>query len=89
VASRHLTFRLAGIFPSLRASERALVFRSATRSGSLLRIAARYAAPYTKRLFVHQFRIRTPEQLDEEFAGWVREAYVVGQGGHLGQPRDA
>ena len=49
----------------------------------------RRAGPYTKRLFVHQFRIRTPEQLDEEFAGWVREAYVVGQGGHLGQPPDA
>jgi hypothetical protein len=46
VASRHLTFRLAGILPRLRASERALVFRSsATRSGSLLRIAARYVAP--------------------------------------------
>jgi hypothetical protein len=49
----------------------------------------RRAAPYTKRLFVHQFRIRTPEQLDEEFAGWVREAYVVGQGGHLAQSPDA
>jgi hypothetical protein len=49
----------------------------------------RRAAPYTKRLFVHQFRIRTPEQLDGEFAGWVREAYVVGQGGHLAQSPDA
>jgi hypothetical protein len=27
--------------------------------------------------------ISAPEQLDEEFAGWVREAYQVGQGGHL------
>jgi hypothetical protein len=43
----------------------------------------RRAAPYTKRLVVHQFRISAPEQLDEEFAGWVREAYQVGQGGHL------
>ena len=41
------------------------------------------ADPYTKRLFVHQARIRRPEELDEEFAGWVREAYDVGQGGHL------
>jgi hypothetical protein len=46
----------------------------------------RRAAPYTKRLVVHQFRISTPEQLDEEFAGWVREAYQVGQGGHLAPP---
>jgi hypothetical protein len=43
----------------------------------------RSASPYTKRLLVHQFRISRPEQLDEEFAGWVREAYQVGQGGHL------
>jgi hypothetical protein len=43
----------------------------------------RRASPYTKRLVVHQFRISRPEQLDAEFAGWVREAYQVGQGGHL------
>jgi hypothetical protein len=43
----------------------------------------RRASPYTKRLVVHQFRISAPEQLDEEFAGWVREAYQVGQGSHL------
>ena len=44
----------------------------------------RRVAPYTQRLVVHQFRISAAEQLDEEFAGWVREAYQVGQGGHLG-----
>ena len=43
----------------------------------------RTASPYTKKLFVHQFRITAPEQLDEEFAGWIREAYEVGRGGHL------
>ena|SRR6266545_7603027 len=41
------------------------------------------AVPYTKRLFVHHFRITAREQMGEEFAGWVREAYNVGQGGHL------
>jgi len=46
----------------------------------------RRAAPYTKRLFVHQFRISVVDQLDDEFAGWVREAYEVGQGGHLHRP---
>jgi Domain of unknown function (DUF5655) len=49
----------------------------------------RSAGPYTKRLFVHQFRISAPEQLDEEFAGWVREAYQVGQGGHLTRSRES
>ena len=40
-------------------------------------------APYTKRLFVHHYRIRDQAELDDEFAGWVREAYAVGQGAHL------
>jgi Domain of unknown function (DUF5655) len=39
--------------------------------------------PYTSRLFVHHYRISTPDQLDDEFAGWVREAYAVGAGAHL------
>jgi hypothetical protein len=40
-------------------------------------------APYGKRLFVHHLRITAPNQLDDEVAGWVREAYAVGQGAHL------
>jgi hypothetical protein len=43
----------------------------------------RRSSPYTKRLFVHQFRITKPDQLDATFAGWVREAYDVGAGHHL------
>jgi hypothetical protein len=52
----------------------------------------RTAEAYTRRLFVHQFRVSAPEQLDGEFAGWVREAYEVGRGGHLRRwaaPREA
>lgn len=41
-------------------------------------------APYTRKLFVHHFRLRTPEELDEEFTGWLSEAYAVGAGAHLG-----
>lgn len=41
------------------------------------------ASSYTNRLFVHHFRIRDQAELDDEFAGWVREAYAVGQGAHL------
>ena len=40
-------------------------------------------SPYTKRLFVHQFRIATLDQLDDVFAGWLAEAYGVGEGAHL------
>ena len=41
------------------------------------------SSPYTRRLYVHQFRIAAPGELDEEFAGWLREAYQVGAGAHL------
>ena len=35
----------------------------------------RRSSPYTKRLFVHHFRIIGPSELDAEFAEWVAEAY--------------
>ena len=41
------------------------------------------ATPYTKRLFIHRFRVVAPEELDDEFTEWLREAYEVGQGAHL------
>jgi uncharacterized protein DUF5655 len=42
--------------------------------------------PYTKRLYVHHFRVDALSQLDEQFAGWLDEAYQVGAGAHLGNP---
>lgn len=41
------------------------------------------AVPYTSRLFVHQFRLDSPDQLDDTFAGWLAEAYAVGQGARM------
>jgi hypothetical protein len=43
----------------------------------------RRSSPYTKRLFVHHFRVTDPSELDEEFAGWLQEAYAVGAGAHV------
>jgi hypothetical protein len=43
----------------------------------------RRADPYTKRLFVHHFRVTALDELDDEFRGWLQEAYDVGQGAHL------
>jgi hypothetical protein len=40
-------------------------------------------APYTKRLYVHHFRLTAMADLDETFAGLVAEAYAVGQGAHM------
>jgi hypothetical protein len=34
-------------------------------------------------MFVHQFRITTLDQLDDDFADWVEEAYDLGQGRYL------
>jgi hypothetical protein len=41
------------------------------------------SSPYTRRLFVHHFRVRSGDELDEQFASWVQEAYDVGAGAHL------
>jgi hypothetical protein len=43
----------------------------------------RGAQSYTKRLFGNQFRVTKPDQLDDEFATWIREAYQVGKGNML------
>ncbi|HEY8545516.1 MAG TPA: hypothetical protein VIL36_10730 [Acidimicrobiales bacterium] len=43
----------------------------------------RRSTPYTRRLFVHRYRVHEPAELDDEFAGWLAEAYAVGQGAHL------
>jgi hypothetical protein len=43
----------------------------------------RRSDPYTKRLFVHHFRVTHLDELDEDFATWIHEAYDVGAGGHV------
>ena len=43
----------------------------------------RRSSPYTRRLFVHHFRVRSLGELDDEFGRWIAEAYAVGQGAHL------
>ena len=40
----------------------------------------RNVSSYTKKLSVHHFALERPEELDEEFAGWIRESYAVGRG---------
>lgn len=43
----------------------------------------RSVSPYQSNLFVHQFVLREPGDLDGEFVRWLREAYEVGCGAHL------
>ena len=42
------------------------------------------ASPYQKDLFVHHFRVDSRDQLDDQFAGWIADAYdQVGCGNRL------
>jgi hypothetical protein len=38
---------------------------------------------YSPRNVVHQFKLRAPEEVDEEFTAWLAEAYQVGIQRHL------
>lgn len=46
-------------------------------------IAALSGSGYTARLFVHQFRIGTIDELDDDFGTLLCEAYQVGVGAHV------
>ena len=39
-----------------------------------------HVSPYTKKLSVHRFVVERPEQLEGEFADYVRESHAVGRG---------
>ncbi|WP_129667768.1 DUF5655 domain-containing protein [Phytoactinopolyspora endophytica] len=43
----------------------------------------RNVTPYQHSLHVHHYRLTDVADLDEEFVGWLREAYDVGTGAHL------
>ena len=44
----------------------------------------RSVSPYQKDLFVHHFRVESPEELDDDFAAWIADAYdQVGCGNRL------
>ena len=39
---------------------------------------------YSPRNHLHAFRLRSVEEIDDEFRAWIAEAYAVGQQKHLG-----
>lgn len=43
----------------------------------------RRISPYQHNLFVHQYRLESAADLDDDFLSWLREAYGVGNGAHL------
>jgi hypothetical protein len=44
------------------------------------------SSPYEARLYVHQYRLTSPSDLDATFRSWIAEAYAVGAGAHLHRP---
>ena len=79
---RQIGFQVNRIFAGIRLTERGLEgYLDIARKIDSPRF--RNAAPYTKRLHVHHFRISDLDQLDAEFAGWIAESYAVGCGEHL------
>jgi Domain of unknown function (DUF5655) len=68
----------AGAKPKTRTLDGFLDLQQRVRDPRILR-----SSPYTRRLYVHQFRLGSTTQLDEQFASWVHEAYDVGAGAHL------
>lgn len=43
----------------------------------------RSSSLFSRNLYANHFRLRSPDELDDAFADWVREAYAVGEGAHL------
>jgi Domain of unknown function (DUF5655) len=83
VAKTTITFKgsrrgFAGARPTAQGLRGYLDLRRAVEDPRITNVS-----PYTKRLFVHHFTVRSADELDDEFAGWVREAYAVGAGEHL------
>jgi hypothetical protein len=42
---------------------------------------------FSPRNVLHAFRLTGPQEIDDEFAGWIAEAYKVGSQQHLSRPR--
>jgi hypothetical protein len=72
-------------FAGARPTERGLTaYLDLTRQVTDPRIIR--SSPYTQRLFTHQVRLTRLEELDDDFAELIAEAYAVGAGAHLAHP---
>ncbi len=75
----------------VRMSFAALVPRKGWLDGHLV-LARRIDSPRFRRIeefsprnVLHAFRLSSPADIDDEFAGWLAEAYAVGEQRHLGR----
>ena len=75
----HVRMSFAAFVPRLRWLDGHLVLARRVESTRFRRIET-----YSARNVLHAFRLAAPAEVDEEFAGWLAEAYAVGGQHHLG-----
>jgi len=74
----HARMSFAAFTPRIRWLDGHLVLARAIHSGRFRRVET-----YSPRNVLHAFRLVSPDEVDEEFVGWLAEAYDVGQQRHL------
>ena len=74
----HVRMSFAAFTPRTRWLDGHLVLAHTIHSGRF-----RSVETYSPRNVVHTFRLVSPDEVDQEFTGWLAEAYRVGQQRHL------
>jgi hypothetical protein len=74
----HVRMSFAAFMPRRRWLDGHLVLARRIDSPRFRRIET-----YSPRNILHAFRLTDPDEVDREFAGWLAEAYAVGQQRHL------
>jgi hypothetical protein len=75
----HVRMSFAAVIPRIRWLNGHLVLARAVDSERFRRVDT-----YSPRNVVHAFRLVSPDEVDDEFIGWLAQAYEVGQQRHLG-----
>jgi hypothetical protein len=73
----HVRMSFAALMPRRRWLDGHLVLARAVDSARW-----RLVQTYSPRNVLHAFRLASPEEIDDEFAGWLAEAYEVGEQKH-------
>jgi len=73
----HVRMSFAAFVPRIRWLDGHLVLARTVHSGRFRRVEV-----YSPRNVLHAFRLTGPSDVDNEFAGWLAEAYRVGEQRH-------
>jgi hypothetical protein len=74
----HVRMSFAAFMPRVRWLDGHLVLARRLDSSRFRRVET-----YSPRNVLHAFRLTEPDEVDDEFAGWLAEAYEVGRQRHL------